>query len=144
MVFTSDSILMNRGINYKVIVRLPTIFSSYKITDEILDECIKSFNKELDARSQVSEIVNGVKVDVLRLKEMCDNIMLWMYVKENDLPKIKRINFSLAGLLVFTDATEREVERIIIEDLLYTTDQIIEPTSIFKKKKRKHESTSPH
>jgi hypothetical protein len=121
---------------------MPTAFDNYIISTDVLHEAIDSFNKELDTRSQVSEVIAGVKVDVLRLKEMAGNIMIWMSVKENDKELVDKMNFSLSGLLVFTDATETVVEQIIIEDLLYHTDQILDPTSIFKKKK--HESTSSH
>jgi hypothetical protein len=140
MKFDSKSITLNRGVNLKVEVILPPKISNYIILDDVWEESINEFNKELDERSTVSEIVRGIKIDVLRINRTMGNVVLWMTVKENDIDTVNALKFILKGKVVFEDDKSNKVERMIIQDLLFSDqwpgEVIGQMKSIFKKKKK--------
>jgi len=117
MKFNSKSVTLNRGVNVMHPVQLPSALTTYNIPEDIWDESIVRFNKELDARSQVSEIVNGIKVDVLRIKRAMGNVILWMTAKEHDVATIEALTFTLKGQLVFENEKSDAVEKLLINDL---------------------------
>jgi len=133
MKFNSKSVTLNRGINLKVNISLPSKLSSYAISPDIWEESIKQFNKDLNERSQVSEIIKGIKVDVLRINRSMDSFVLWMSAKEQDVDLINQLQFTLAGKIVFEDDKTDKVEGVLIKDLLYGSPNG-EHRSIFKKK----------
>jgi len=133
MKFNSQSVTLNRGVNLKVDVVLPPILETYVIPEEVWSVSIDEFNKELDQRSQVSEIIKGIKVDVLRIHRSMGNVLLWMMVKEHDIDMINALTFTLRGKVVFEDDKTNKVERVLIKDLLYSVSDT-ETKSIFKKK----------
>jgi hypothetical protein len=132
MKFNSKSVLLNRGENLKCKITIPKALQSYEIPDEIWDASINKFNNELDARHQVSEIIKDIKVDVLRIHHLMGDLILWMAVKANDASTIESLQFTLKGKLVFENDTTKNLESIIIEDLLYGSPDG-EKQSIFKK-----------
>jgi hypothetical protein len=119
MKFNSKSVTVNGGTNLKVNVEIPSLLSCYQISPGMWDESLEEFNKELDTRRQVSEIINGIKVDVLRLKRVSTDVFIWMTAKEKDIDEVKDIRFTVKGKLVFEDDKAIKVEKILIEDLLY-------------------------
>jgi hypothetical protein len=85
----------------------------------------------MDKRNQVSEIIEGVKVDILRLKRGTRGVFIWMFANENDISIIEKLRFTFKGKLVFENKDSNTIEKILINDLLYgfpTTEK-----SIFKK-----------
>ena len=134
MKFNSKSVTLNRGINLKVNISLPSKLSSYNISPDIWEESIKKFNKDLDERSQVSEIIKGIKTDVLRInKSIGGGIVLWMNAKEEDVDLINQLQFTLAGKIIFEDDKSDKIEGILIKDLLYGSSTGAH-RSIFKKR----------
>jgi hypothetical protein len=133
MRFNSQSVTLNRGINLMQVVQLPSTLESYTISPDVWEESIVEFNKQLDERSQVSEIIEGIKVDVLRINRTMGNVVLWMTAKENDAKLVEALTFMLKGTVVFEDEKSSRVERIFIKDLLYEASGS-EAKSIFKKK----------
>jgi hypothetical protein len=131
MKFNSKSVTVNGGTNLKVNVEIPSLLHCYQLSPPVWDESLEEFNKELDTRRQVSEIIDGVKVDVLRLKRVSNEVFIWMTAKEKDIDKVKDIRFTIKGKLVFEDDKSDKVEKILIKDLLYGNS----PTeqSIFRK-----------
>jgi hypothetical protein len=135
MKFNSKSVTLNRGINLKVSVAIPPIMDSYQISDDVWNEAMVDFNKELDNRSQVSEIVDGVKVDVLRINTcIVGTVILWMMVKESDVEVVENMVFTLSGTVVFEDETSNVVEKVIVKDLFFGSPDGVR-RSIFKKRK---------
>ena len=135
MKFNSKSVTLNRGINLKVSVAIPPIMDSYQISDDVWNEAMVDFNKELDNRSQVSEIVDGVKVDVLRINtRIVGTVILWMMVKESDVEVVENMVFTLSGTVVFEDETSNVVEKVIVKDLFFGSPDGVR-RSIFKKRK---------
>jgi len=133
MKFNSKSVTLNRGVNVKVNVLLPQKLQNYAISQEVWEDSLKRFNEELDRRSQVSEIIQGIKVDVLRVNLSMGSVVLWMMAKEADVDTINLLVFSLRGKIVFADDKTNAVEQIIINDLLYGSTSGAD-RSIFKKK----------
>ena len=133
MKFNSKSVTLNRGVNVKVNVLLPQKLQNYAISQEVWEDSLKRFNEELDRRSQVSEIIQGIKVDVLRVNLSMGSVVLWMMAKEADVDTINLLVFSLRGKIVFADDKTNVVEQIIINDLFYGSPSGAE-RSIFKKK----------
>lgn len=134
MKFNSKSITLNRGINVKVNVVIPPKLETYTISPVVWEKSIKQFNLELDERPQVSEIIRGIKVDVLRVNRTMGCVVLWMTAKEKDIETINRLEFKLSGKVVFEDEKSDKIEMVLIKDLLYALPSG-EPRSIFKKKK---------
>jgi len=132
MKFNSKSITLNRGINVKVNVVIPPKLET--IPQVIWEKSIKQFNLELDERPQVSEIIQGIKVDVLRVNRTMGCMVLWMMAKEKDIETIKLLEFKLSGKMVFEDEKSDKIEMVLIKDLLYGSPSG-EHRSIFKKKK---------
>lgn len=114
-------------------VQLPSSLTAYNIPEDVWDESITEFNKELDGRSQVSEIVDGIKVDVLRIKRAMGSVILWMTAKEHDVATIEALTFTLKGKIVFEDEKSSNVEKVLINDLLYEVPNS-GVKSIFRKK----------
>ena len=67
MRFNSKSITLNRGVNCRLKVNVPSEFPIDKIAYDVLESSIKDFNNELDKRRQVKELIGNMEVDVLRL-----------------------------------------------------------------------------
>jgi hypothetical protein len=134
MKFNSKSVTLNRGINLRVSVSIPPVMDSYQISNEVWDDAMADFNKELDNRSQVSEIIDGVKVDVLRINRNMGTVYLWMMVKENDSEVVGNMVFTLSGTVVFEDETSNVVEKVIVKDLFFGSPDGGR-RSIFKKRK---------
>lgn len=134
MKFNSKSVTLNRGINLKLNVEIPPVMHSYEISDAIWNEAMVDFNKELDNRSQVSEIIDGVKVDVLRINRNMGTVILWMMVKESDAEVVENMVFTLSGTVVFEDETSNRAEKVIVKDLFFGSPDGVR-RSIFKKRK---------
>jgi hypothetical protein len=134
MKFNSKSVTLNRGVNVKVNVALPPKLETYTIPQDVWEESIKQFNKELDERSQVSELIQGIKVDVLRVNRTMGCVVLWMTAKEKDVDTINLLEFKLSGKVVFEDEKSDKIEMVLIKDLLYGSPSG-EHRSIFRKKK---------
>jgi len=134
MKFNSKSVTLNRGINLRVSVAIPPVMDSYEISADVWDDAMVDFNKELDTRSQVSEIIDGIKVDVLRINRNMGTVYLWMMVKENDAEVVGNMVFTLSGTVVFEDETSNVVEKVIVKDLFFGSPDG-KRRSIFKKRK---------
>jgi len=133
MQFTPRSVTLNGGVNVKVKVIFPPKLNSCIISKDVWEKAAYNFNKELDKRSDVSETINRIKVDVYWINWTEDgNMMLWMTSKKDDVDSIKDMRFILSGTVVFKDDSDL-VEQIIIKDILHGTLRG-EKNSIFNKK----------
>lgn len=119
MRFNSKSVTLNRGVNHKIRLQIPFIFDSYDISRDVWDKSLKDFNKCLDKRPQVSEIINGIKIDILRVKRGVGEIFIWTSVKEKDIPLLEKLNFTFKGKLYYADDKKETVEHVLISDLTY-------------------------
>lgn len=137
MRFNSKSITVNRGVNCKLKVNVPSDFPIDKIAYNVLESAIKDFNDVLDKRRQVKEIIGDMEVDVLRLGITAETFYLWVFVKEKDIDFLKdKISFTFSGKLVYGD-NDIFPEKIIIEDLIYKVTEGFDWKSIFKPTKKK-------
>jgi len=129
MRFNAKSVTLNRGVNYRAGIEIPPTLLHYSIPADVWDKSIEDFNKQLDTRRQVSEIVDGVKVDVLRINRSGGGLFIWMMVKNDDVETIEKVRFTFKGKLVFEN--EHRIEQVIINDLLY--GERAKEKSIFRK-----------
>ncbi len=136
MTFNSKSVIMNRGVNLRLGVTIPTSLGRYSIPVDLWDASVKEFNNVLDKRRQVKEIIDGIEVDVLRLVLSGRSFFIWTFAKENDVAAIEgQLMFSFRGKLVYVDEKSDKIEKILIEDLLYRRN-LIEPwKSVFRNSK---------
>ena len=131
MRFNSKSVMLNRGTNLRVGIDIPSALRYHSIPVALWDTAITEFNKQLDTRRQVSEIIDGVKVDVLRIHLQSGGLFIWMSVKEKDVSTISKLRFTFKGKLVYENDTAKRLEQILINDLLY--GQQGSEKSIFRK-----------
>ena len=83
MKFDSQSVLLNRGVNYRYPVETPPVFKHYKFQPDVLREAVEEFNQRLDKRPRVTMHFDSIKVDVLRLVPTSDDTLaIWLVVKE--------------------------------------------------------------
>lgn len=130
MRFNSKSITLNRGVNFRLRVNVPSGFSIDQISYNILESAIQDFNDILDKRRQVKEIINGIDIDILRLGFTAETFYLWVFIKENDIDFFKNnISFTFSGKLVY--GNDIFPEKVIIEDLIYKTGEKSDWKSVF-------------
>jgi hypothetical protein len=133
MRFNSKSVTLNRGLRLNKKVEIPSEIYSYEISDDVWNTAIADFNTELDARTQVSEIIDGIKVDVLRINRNVGDVILWIMVDEKDMEFIKRIKFTLSGTVLLAGETSNVIEKLIMKDLIFGSSDNVR-RSIFKKR----------
>lgn len=121
MRFNSKSITLNKGFNLRLKVYNPSEFPIDKISDDLLESAIKRFNKVLDSRGDVKEVIDDIEIDILRLGRTAETFFLWIFVKEEDVRKIEgsSIHVTFSGRLVYDKNNDIFPEKVIIEDVNY-------------------------
>jgi len=120
MRFNSKSVLLNDGVNMKVMVDIPEVFSKLDFPECIWTTAIREFNNRLNERASVTEEVLGKPVDVLQLERGESSIKVSLGVKRDDVEAFEDVWFKLKGQIVFRDHTCGIVEEVLIKDLTYT------------------------
>jgi hypothetical protein len=124
MKFNSQSVLLNRGINYRYPIETPPAFKHYKFQPDVLREAVEEFNQKLDQRPRVTMHFDTVKVDVLRLVPTSDDTLaLWLVVKEKDVDIIHEKCFTIKGDVYFVGDSDVEVDKMVINDVMYSDDK---------------------
>lgn len=118
MTFNSNSVLLNKGINHRVYVEIPSSLNSYKISEEVWKEAIKGFNNKLSTRSNVSQQIGSIKIDIICLDRFLGTV-LWICSQKEDEDIIKSLRFILKGEVIFKEGSEEEVDKMVIEDILF-------------------------
>ena len=132
MRFNSKSITLNRGVNFRLRVNVPSEFPVDQISYNILESAIQDFNDILDKRRRVKEIIDGIDIDILRLGLTAETFYLWVFIKENDIDFFKNnISFTFSGKLVYGNDNDIFPEKVIIEDLIYKTGEKTDWKSVF-------------
>jgi hypothetical protein len=130
MKFNSQSVTLNRGVNYRYPVQTPQSFTRYKFAPDVIQTAIKDFNKKLDKRPHVTMKLGDIKADVLRLVPTSDDTLaIWLVVKEKDVDTLHEMCFTITGDVYFADEAEVNVMHMVINDVLYDDDD----KGIFKK-----------
>jgi len=138
MRFNSKSITLNRGVNLRLKINIPSEFPIDKISYNILESAIEDFNNSLDQRRQVKEIIDNIEADVLRVGITAETFYCWVFVKEKDIDFLKnKISFTFSGKLVYNSDNDIFPEKVIIDDLIYKIDGIFDWKSIFGLSKKK-------
>ena len=120
MKFNSKSVLLNDGVNMKVIVDVPEVISSFNFPDKVWENAIVHFNTRLNERPSVTEEVNGLPVDILQLERTTSSLKLAIAVKRDDVEAFEDVWFKLKGQLVLKENSWTDVEAVDITDLIYT------------------------
>jgi hypothetical protein len=124
MKFNSQSVLLNRGINYRYPIETPPAFKHYKFQPDVLREAAEEFNQKLDQRPRVTMHFDTVKVDVLRLVPTSDDTLaLWLVVKEKDVDIIHKKCFTIKGDVYFVGDSDVEIDKMVINDVMYSDDK---------------------
>lgn len=132
MKFNSNSVALNRGINYRYPIETPTAFKHYKFSPDVLRNAVEEFNQKLDRRPHVTMHIDGVKADVLRLVPTAEETLaMWLVVKEKDVDKIHEICFTIKGDVYFEGDSEEKVDHMVIHDVLFNDNH-----GIFADKKK--------
>lgn len=119
MRFNSKSVLLNDGVNLKVIVGIPEILEKLEFSDKIWTDAILNFNRRLNERQSVTEQVNGLPVDILNLEYGSSLIMVSIGVKRTDIEAFEDVWFKLRGQILFKPNECPEIESIDITNLTY-------------------------
>jgi hypothetical protein len=135
MRFNAGSVLLNAGIERYFDVYVPRTLVGYCIPTSVWDVAIKTFNKKLDDRKQVQEVVAGIEMDILRFGLEGGTFYIRTYLREFDAEKAdKTIEFTFSGEVVMAEKSKRVVDMIIIEDLAYKLKgDTVEWSGILKK-----------
>lgn len=120
MRFDSKSVLLNDGVNMKLIVDVPDVFEKLDFPDHVWASAITNFNHVLNERSRVTEEVNGLPVDILQLENGTSSIKVSIAVRRTDIEAFEDVWFKIKGQIVFRDHTCGVVEEVLIKDLTYT------------------------
>lgn len=120
MRFNSKSVLLNDGVNMKVMVDIPEVFEKLDFPEAVWVDAIVNFNNRLNERPTVTEEVLGKPVDILQLEPGTSSIKLSIGVKREDVEAFEDVWFKLKGQIVFKANSFQDVESINITDLIYT------------------------
>ena len=132
MKFNSNSVVMNRGVNYRYPIETPPVFKHYKFHPDVLRNAVEEFNRKLEHRPHVTMHVEGVKADVLRLVPTAEETLaIWLVVKEKDIDKIHGICFTIKGDVYFEGDSEEKVDHMVIHDVMFNDNH-----GIFADKKK--------
>ena len=124
MMFNSQSVLLNRGINYRYPIETPPAFKHYKFAPDVLREAVEEFNQKLDKRPRVTMHFDHIKVDVLRIVPTSDDTLaLWLVVKEKDMDTVHETHFTIKGDVYFEGKSDVKVDKMIIKDVMYAEDK---------------------
>ena len=124
MKFDSQSVLLNRGVNYRYPVETPPVFKHYKFQPDVLREAVEEFNQRLDKRPRVTMHFDSIKVDVLRLVPTSDDTLaIWLVVKEKDMDTVHETKFTIKGDVYFEGDSDVKVDKMVIKDVLYADDK---------------------
>lgn len=129
MKFDSNSVLLNKGIEVKVDVYIPTFLMDYDIPDEVWRKAIAEFNQKLNQRKTVTQKINEIEVDVLKIESVDEDeyhignlrmgaVILLLVAHQNDIYKISDIHFCLTGQLTFEGNTNI-VDGMTIKNITY-------------------------
>ena len=124
MRFDSESVIMDRGINYYHPIVTPPVFKQYEFHPYILREAVEEFNQKLDKRPCVSMYFDHIKVDVLSLAFRSDDTLaIRLVVKEGDIDSIHETQFTIKGDVYFENGSEVKVDKIVIKDVMYSEEK---------------------
>lgn len=123
MKFNSKSVLLNRGVNYRIPLETPPALKNYTFTEEVVKEAIDEFNKHLNKRPRVTMHLGDIKVDVLRLVPAAKSFALWLVVKEKDIDDLHKICFTIKGEVIFAENSDVQVDKMVIKDVMYDDDK---------------------
>lgn len=124
MKFNSQSVMMNRGVNYRYPIETPQSFKRYKFAPDVLKNAVDVFNKRLDKRPHVTMHFDGIKVDVLRIVPTSeDTLAIWLVVKEKDIDTVHEMCFTIKGDVYFVGDSDINVDHMVINDVMYTDDK---------------------
>ena len=120
MKFTSNSVILNRGVNYRYPVETPPVFKHYKFSPSVLRVAVDEFNKKLEGRKHVTMILDTIKADVLRLAATSDDTLgIWLVVKEKDIDTLHEMCFTIKGDVYFEGDSEVNVDHMSIHDVVF-------------------------
>ena len=120
MKFNPESVILNRGVNYRYPIETPPVFKHYKFRPNVLRNAVEEFNRKLDRRPHVTMHIDTMKADVLRLVPTADDTLaMWLVVKEKDIDKIHEICFTIKGDVYFDGDSEEKVDHMVIHDVLF-------------------------
>jgi hypothetical protein len=121
MKFNSQSVLLNRGVNYRFPIKTPPAFNQYKFSPDVLKRAVTEFNKKLNKRPHVTmHLDTQVKVDVLRVVNATeDTLALWLVVKEKDIDTLHEKCFTITGDVYFAGESEVNVDEMVIKDVMF-------------------------
>ena len=119
MRFDSKSVLLNDGVNMKVMIDIPEVFDHLDFPECIWNTAISEFNRKLNERATVTQEVLGTQIDILQLERGDSSIKLAICVKKDEVEAFEDVWFKLSGQIVFKDHTTKEVEEVLIRDLTY-------------------------
>ncbi len=121
MKFNSQSVLLNRGVNYRFPIQTPPAFTRYKFAPDVLKRAVTEFNKKLNKRPHVTlHLDTQVKVDVLRVVNVSeDALALWLVVKEKDIDTLHEKCFTITGDVYFAGDSEVNVDEMVINDVMF-------------------------
>lgn len=135
MKFNSQSVILNKGINKRFQMGAPSSLVGYSIPVTVWDEAIKEFNENMDKRRQVKEVMEGREMDLLRIGLSGGTFYIWAFARELDAQEIeKHFIFTFRGEVIFAENSEKVIDKLIINDLMYRIGLKDETwKSIFKK-----------
>lgn len=135
MRFNSKSVTLNNGISLLLDVQLPTILIGLVVPDSLLKSSIDRFNKMLDKRRNVKEVINGIELDILKLNLSVNGFRLWVFVNQHTKDIIQNVRFTFRGKLIYENDNSDIIEDILIEDVLFKVDEGDGWQSVFSRKK---------
>lgn len=103
----------------RVGIEIPNGLLHVRIPADMWDDAVEDFNKQLDSRKQVSELIDGIKVDVLRIHMAGGAFYVWLSVKESNMATMADTRFTFKGKLVYESEKSDQLESVLITDLLY-------------------------
>lgn len=113
VIFKTDTIQYNKGMD------IPEGLMYTKISIDVWDDAIKEFNKELDSRDQVSETIDNIQVDVLKMIREGGSFYLSIITNRKNITDVfDRLTITFNGKLI-KDKNTKNIKRIVINDLLY-------------------------
>lgn len=120
MKFKSDSVILNNGINLKIPMYVQKEFPIDYVTSEMVDNAIDQFNVELDKRKSVTETIDGIKVDIIRMGIAEGVFYLWVVIDKENVEKLKEsTTFTFSGILLYSDSNAIIPELVSIKNVLY-------------------------
>ena len=124
MKFNSNSVTLNRGVNYRVPIETPPAFKKYRFSPDVFKNAVAEFNLKLSKRPLVTMHFDETKVDVIRLVPTSeDTLAMWIVVKEKDIDTVHEMCFNIIGDVYFCGDSDIEVFHMIINDVTFAENK---------------------